>query len=228
MKKENLKVLNILLHKLDKRSMSIPTIHGYLSAIVIGPEVIQPSQWLPLIFNPKGEMPVYDSHEEADLLISSIMYFYNSIIQDIDADKFKPIFSLVQNSKQKRTDPHEWCKGFAKGVALSDARWRKAKDEALFSLVMPIFYFVDREGFKFPFEDASEEKKKEFEINMISMIPKAVPALRNYWREKIYGNQAIKPKGRIIPFGKGVQREPGRNDPCPCGSGKKYKMCCGK
>ena len=20
----------------------------------------------------------------------------------------------------------------------------------------------------------------------------------------------------------------GRNDPCPCGSGKKYKMCCGR
>jgi len=22
-------------------------------------------------------------------------------------------------------------------------------------------------------------------------------------------------------------KEPGRNDPCPCGSGKKYKKCCG-
>ena len=24
------------------------------------------------------------------------------------------------------------------------------------------------------------------------------------------------------------QKEPGRNDPCPCGSGEKYKNCCGK
>ena len=24
-----------------------------------------------------------------------------------------------------------------------------------------------------------------------------------------------------------VNAEPGRNDPCPCGSGKKYKKCCG-
>jgi preprotein translocase subunit SecA len=23
-------------------------------------------------------------------------------------------------------------------------------------------------------------------------------------------------------------KEPGRNDPCPCGSGKKYKKCCGR
>jgi preprotein translocase subunit SecA len=25
-----------------------------------------------------------------------------------------------------------------------------------------------------------------------------------------------------------VEKKPGRNDPCPCGSGKKYKFCCGK
>ena len=24
-----------------------------------------------------------------------------------------------------------------------------------------------------------------------------------------------------------VKAAPGRNDPCPCGSGKKYKRCCG-
>lgn len=25
-----------------------------------------------------------------------------------------------------------------------------------------------------------------------------------------------------------AEKKPGRNDPCPCGSGKKYKKCCGK
>ena len=25
-----------------------------------------------------------------------------------------------------------------------------------------------------------------------------------------------------------VEKKPGRNDPCPCGSGKKYKNCCGR
>jgi len=23
-----------------------------------------------------------------------------------------------------------------------------------------------------------------------------------------------------------AEKKPGRNDPCPCGSGKKYKKCC--
>jgi SEC-C motif-containing protein len=35
--------------------------------------------------------------------------------------------------------------------------------------------------------------------------------------------------GAIVPTTI-VREEPkvGRNDPCPCGSGKKYKHCCGK
>ena len=34
------------------------------------------------------------------------------------------------------------------------------------------------------------------------------------------------PTGKLNPFVKGKKKEPGRNDPCPCGSGKKYKDCC--
>ena len=32
-------------------------------------------------------------------------------------------------------------------------------------------------------------------------------------------------QGKIEPIVK--EKEPGRNDPCPCGCGKKYKKCCG-
>ena len=36
--------------------------------------------------------------------------------------------------------------------------------------------------------------------------------------------EAPQKKREVVPVGKKV----GRNDPCPCGSGKKYKQCCGK
>ncbi|MBN2558658.1 MAG: SEC-C domain-containing protein [Clostridia bacterium] len=32
--------------------------------------------------------------------------------------------------------------------------------------------------------------------------------------------------GKVIPFERGIRT--GRNEPCPCGSGKKHKFCCGK
>lgn len=31
--------------------------------------------------------------------------------------------------------------------------------------------------------------------------------------------------GELFPV---TVRKPGRNDPCPCGSGRKYKQCCGR
>ena len=39
------------------------------------------------------------------------------------------------------------------------------------------------------------------------------------------------PKSDLIPSGREPWRRepgPGRNEPCPCGSGRKYKHCCGR
>ena len=52
-------------------------------------------------------------------------------------------------------------------------------------------------------------------------------------RIRIEREQVAKPvdtggDGSLKQTGKKASKEPGRNDPCPCGSGKKYKHCCGK
>lgn len=39
-------------------------------------------------------------------------------------------------------------------------------------------------------------------------------------------NESLNKPERLIPSGRSVKV--GRNDPCPCGSGRKYKKCCGK
>ena len=45
-------------------------------------------------------------------------------------------------------------------------------------------------------------------------------------REQVAVPQELKPEGNPQP--KHAEKRVGRNDPCPCGSGKKYKKCCGK
>ncbi len=42
----------------------------------------------------------------------------------------------------------------------------------------------------------------------------------------VYGS-AAKPEARKEPVRRSAAESIGRNDPCPCGSGKKYKKCCG-
>ena len=46
------------------------------------------------------------------------------------------------------------------------------------------------------------------------------------------GFESNKPTARKVTRPSGPEpirhsQTPGRNDPCPCGSGKKYKKCCG-
>jgi preprotein translocase subunit SecA len=45
--------------------------------------------------------------------------------------------------------------------------------------------------------------------------------------EEAAGYSGQLPEQHVTPF-KREEPKVGRNDPCPCGSGKKYKKCCGK
>ncbi|NLV51002.1 MAG: hypothetical protein GXY20_09970 [Clostridiales bacterium] len=58
------------------------------------------------------------------------------------------------------------------------------------------------------------EIKKEQKIERKSVSKTSV--------ENIGGEAAV--KKQPVKVGK----KPGRNEPCPCGSGKKYKYCCGR
>jgi preprotein translocase subunit SecA len=62
------------------------------------------------------------------------------------------------------------------------------------------------------------------------------PSRQQQQEEKAPHNPALDGPRLIIPTvnpnGPGAKPRPntvvGRNDPCPCGSGKKYKQCCGR
>jgi preprotein translocase subunit SecA len=82
------------------------------------------------------------------------------------------------------------------------------------------------EGFKM-----FEEMVVSIETDVVTYIMKA-EIQENMHREKVAEGQAVK---RGVDDGEVVKKKPvvkgekvGRNDPCPCGSGKKYKNCHGK
>ena len=80
-------------------------------------------------------------------------------------------------------------------------------------------------------EDTDIELKVDFEklfYNMLDAKAKWLYTLPEW--EKILSEEkrkeltrAWRKSGQIVN-----ENKIGRNDPCPCGSGKKYKKCCGK
>jgi len=65
-------------------------------------------------------------------------------------------------------------------------------------------------------ERDEKQKAKARELNDLA---------RNYKKQKEEQGEIEKPAGQVVPFKRNSPKV-GRNDPCPCGSGKKYKKCC--
>jgi curved DNA-binding protein CbpA len=79
-------------------------------------------------------------------------------------------------------------------------------------------YFKLNQAFYF---DVLNERKEEFLMDKYAAIYKKIrPKTSVFYDEEIDDDDDVTPYKRESP-------KIGRNDPCPCGSGKKYKKCCG-
>ena len=80
-----------------------------------------------------------------------------------------------------------------------------------------------KEGFEM-FEDLTFAIQDDTITLLLKAELKRVPALQKEEKKDLTTNK----EGSTTNYMKKTVKEPGRNDPCPCGSGKKYKNCCGQ
>jgi Uncharacterised protein family (UPF0149) len=78
-------------------SMMLSELDGFLTGIAIGPELVRPSEWLPLIWG--GEAPEFANLDEANAILGSIMARYNEILREIADHALAPIFWVDRNDR---------------------------------------------------------------------------------------------------------------------------------
>ncbi len=203
-----------------ENAMDVATLEGFLTSIAIGPQLVQPSAWLPWVWDmDEGEVePEFDSQEQASHVMSLLMRLYNAALDAFatDPESFEPVFrSGGQYSAA------EWCEGFLLGFMFADEAW---------SLLMvgqptwfaPFMRLGTEEGM------ALTSKADDAQV-WIDGIDPSLMHMHAFWLER----RADGAPGSGYPgHGAGttlVRAFPkvGRNDPCPCGTGKKFKKCCG-
>jgi uncharacterized protein len=189
--------------------MQLSDLDGFLTAVAIGPDIIMPSEWLPVIWG--GEEPVFADQEEAQRVMGAIMGRYNEILQLLrhEPEAYEPLFWETSTGERVAAD---WVEGFMIGVALRQEAWRPLlESDEDGRLLLPIIYLWDKEGN--PLARGTDEHVADMRREATNLIASSVPAIDAYWR---IGRH---PRPRAS--------KPRRNDPCPCGSGRKYKRCCG-
>lgn len=187
---------------------------GYLTGLIVGPDPIPPSLWIEGLWG--EDEPVFDSANQLQAVLDSVMGHYNDTIDLIDkhGPDHRPMFMDAEGNADI-DKAHSWVRGFWQAMALAPEAWSAlAEDERTEILVEPFATFVDLEAIDHgPMPDNIDEIRR----NSADLIPRVLPALR-----KLAQMRAADPSTR-----RSASRKTGRNDACPCGSGKKYKRCCG-
>jgi uncharacterized protein len=198
-------------------SLSLPALDGYLTAVAIGPELVMPSEWMSGLW--RGDAPAFADGAEAQTILSAIMARYNQILSQLGRSPpdFRPLYApRAPSERPPMALVAQWANGFWRGMMLRRGDWRPlVLDRGARNLLAPIVCFAEDDTGRRVLKDtrgADDDLLKK----ACDLIPTVVPAIRDYWQQRAGHSMTPRPA-----------RRPGRNEPCPCGSGRKYKRCCG-
>ena len=208
-----------------ENGMDISTLDGFLAAIILNPGIVLPSQWLPWVWDMEDaeDEPAFRNMEEAQKITSFVMRHYNTVSASIGNDRFEPLlFELRQDDGSEFFDAEGWCAGFMLGVSAFIDPWRPVLEQHA-ALIAPMVLLGTEQGWKMleVSRDNGEATRQAYES-----IPAAVEALNAYFKPQREAMVRPHSTGAIQPLRRETPKV-GRNEPCPCGSGKKYKNCCG-
>ena len=197
----------------DEGILDISELDGFLTAIVSGPVTIVPSQWLPAVWG--DYEPVWNTEKEFEDIFTLLMRHMNDIAATLieQPEYFEALFLERVTEEKTYTIVDEWCEGYLRGVALAAAQWDSAGAE-MAVLLTPIRAFTGATNWRG--HDLSADEKE----NIRNAIEPNVREIHAWWlARRSEDAPPMQPQRRLEP-------RVGRNDPCPCGSGKKYKKCC--
>ena len=118
-------------------SMGLSDLDGFLTGVVVGPELIMPSEWLPVIWG--GAEPQFETQDEMRIVLGTIMGRYNEIAACFasDPEEFDPIFWEGPEGEVIASD---WAGGFLDAVALRAQAWKPLiEDDRARILMAPLF-----------------------------------------------------------------------------------------
>ena len=203
--------------KVSESTMMIDEIEGFLTSICCGPTEALPSKWLSVIWG--EEEPVFDTDEEASRIIVIILRIFNEIGSVLCTGKYiAPTFAVEKVDGKDLYFADDWCSGFLEGMKFWDSSWQDYFDDTLTRYLGPIV------AAGMPQRDDELVNKGVDLDDFLGKLPEVLPGLVKGVYEHLTPCRKKMPPFPASSAKKKIKIN--RNDPCPCGSGRKYKKCC--
>jgi uncharacterized protein len=207
-------------------SMSPLELDGYLTGVIVTPQAVpvRPSAWMAQLWG--DDEPTFEDEAQINTVLGAVAIRYNFLLRDVDrslkrmeADRiidYRPLF-LSDGQKPPHDAVRTWVRGFWTAMTLApETRSALVEDERTKAIIAPFVGFFDID--KLEPNEIPDDIDNRLDADAV-LIPRMILILRKLARiREAAAHTTILPR----------QSKVGRNEPCPCGSGKKYKRCCGR
>jgi len=208
---------------------------GFIAGVLVQPELIESDRWLPHVFDAGGhrwgESEPGPEQVRARELIARRYTAMNRSLAEFGA--FDPLIlepeeedegaEAREPSDEPPLDPVAravlpWVAGFEFAASLFPALY-DLEDEAVAATLTRLYRFL-------PAETPEEEASRELLVRELPLatldaaIEELVACVAELYELTAPRRYQVETVRRTAP-------KVGRNDPCPCGSGRKYKVCHG-
>jgi len=203
------------------RAMNLEELDGFFAALIAGPETIMPSEYYSEVFG--GEMfdtCEFSSLEEVNEILGLLMRHWNTIAGTLfNGEVYVPLLLEDEHGKVHGNDR---AQGFMRGMEMRHDSWSGVvQDEAHGACLLPMMMLCHEHD-----EDPemrpgtiTPEKRETVIVHMAAGLMGVYRYFRQSRQDHVGTTYKAEPRR--------ADSKVGRNELCPCGSGKKYKKCCG-
>ncbi len=202
-------------------AMRLDEVQGYLCAALTGPQPLAEADWLAEVLGSETALAGEPGREAAGILRRFALDLAANLVND---DPLTLYLYPTSEEDNAPSDYEPWCLAYLHGVDTAVEDWFEALDddeevEWLDERLFPLMVLTgEAEAAARQHGEAWPEGEELEELLAQSRedLARAVSEIYLFWHAK-HGVATIRRDATKV----------GRNDPCPCGSGKKFKQCCG-
>lgn len=205
-----------------KHAMNLETLDGFLAALVCGPDDVPPNEFLREIC---GDDIVNEEKFIAQPILQDLVFLVirhrDNIAHTLrSGDVFLP---LLLEGEQGIYRANDWAIGFMRGMEMRRAKWALLLDDEEDSgSLVPILALAHEHDPDPKLRPYAEPPSVEMRESLIVGAAAGVTRIFRYSELQ----RLARAIGRHNTYRR-IAPKVGRNDPCPCGSGKEFKQCCG-
>lgn len=209
------------------KGMNLEQADGYLAALLCTPTLVPMSEYLPPLFGAESMDELeFDSQAQAQEAIALLMRHRNFIASVLvrsltDHEAFYDL--LLLEDEAGVVHANDWARAFVRAIAWDRQAWADLLgDDRHGGAVLPMFALAHENDPDPELRHTVPDESKRDDLIMLMTVG-LVKAYAWFAPQRRDAMAAYAAPQRPLRSGPKV----GRNEPCPCGSGRKYKHCHG-